>query len=484
MNTKLKNNLRESSTQKTLFFAKTSLIIYMIYTFFFGVLLFNFINYDNSFIHKYDINRFLSNDISQDRIILLENMNDASLKRINMIENAEDYIDISAFKIHNDFFANILLSTLIDAADRGVEIRMIIDGLYNLLNVNIRNKLYSLNAHPNIHLKFYEPIRLLQPWTLNNRLHDKYIIVDNRIVLIGGRNIGDKYFDENYKGRISNDRDIAIINTDLNTTDNSVIHELREYFDYVWKHQYSRPPYQKIKNIQENRFNRQLDNMRDFLAKTKVSHPELFNKSIDWLGKSISTNNISLIHNPIERFRKEPHVWYDITRLIEDAEKSVWVQSPYIIPTNDMLNYLDLDKINAKEINIITNSLASSPNFFASSGYIRHRNNIADRVNKLYEYHGNGSIHAKSFVFDNRISLVGSFNVDSRSTYLSTETMMVIDSKEFACKLKNNIQNQINQSVLVNEEKPATGLRLNTSFLKLGIVRIMSFLSSFFDYML
>ncbi len=76
-----------------------------------------------------------------------------------------------------------------------------------------------------------------------------------------------------------------------------------------------------------------------------------------------------LIHNPLERFNKEPQVWQALAQLFEGAEDSIMAQSPYIIPTEQMLKFLDPDKITANQINILTNSLTNSSNPFAGSGY-------------------------------------------------------------------------------------------------------------------
>ncbi len=83
---------------------------------------------------------------------------------------------------------------------------------------------------------------------------------------------------------------------------------------------------------------------------------------------------------------------------------------------------------------------------------MNHRKNIVDNSSKVYEFQGPGSIHAKSYVFDERISAVGSFNFDSRSVHLSTETVVIIDSEEFSEHLKGKIEKYMEQSLVVGKD--------------------------------
>src|SRR5699024_1037414 len=135
---------------------------------------------------------------------------------------------------------NLFFGALIDAADRGVEVNLLLDGLFHGLKGKFKPIIYAIKEHPNINLKFYEPFNPFKPWTLNNRMHDKYIIADNNISIIGGRNIGDKYFAPAwYKDKITNDRDIIIINSKPRDQA-SVIYQMSQYFKEIWNHKFSK----------------------------------------------------------------------------------------------------------------------------------------------------------------------------------------------------------------------------------------------------
>ena len=226
----------------------------------------------------------------------------------------------------------------------------------------------------------------------------------------------------------------------------------------------------------------------DKLEFVKKTNPEIFNNSYDWMDLSLPTKKITLIHNPIERLNKEPWCWYELVSLAEESQKSILIQSPYIISTNSMVKYLEDKDITAENIDILTNSLAVSPNPFAISGYMNHRKDIVDSNANIYEFQGPGSIHAKSCIFNNRISAVGSFNFDSRSVHLSTETMVVIDSEQFAEHLEEEIQNYIGQSLKIGKDynyipNPIVEEQ-KVSIPKKIIVNILSIIVYFFSYVI
>lgn len=470
----------------------TILKYYILYAVIFGFVIFGFQRVKKSdYLETHSVERFWGDDVCQDRVALVEERYESGLARIDLIEKAEETLDISYYTIHEGQALDIFLGCVLDAADRGVQVRFILDGVFHHLRGNMRDVIYTLSDHPNIELKFYEPLNLIKPWTWNNRLHDKFIIVDGKYAIIGGRNIGDKYFiGDDTDEHIVYDRDVVIINTDEDNVSNSVISEFKDYFSHLWEHDYSKNPVNKLTNIGKKKGEEKYQYLVNRVKKLKKSHPEVFNNSINWVEESAPANRIYLIYNPIERLNKEPWCWHYITNLAKNAKESIYVQSPYIIPTKNMLSILHVDNISVdrEQINILTNSIYSSPNPFAVSGYMNNRKRIVDFGANLYEFQGPGSTHAKSYIFDNRISAVGSFNLDSRSTFLSTESMVIIDSEDFAKNLKEEMDNYIDNSLMVGEDYsylPDSSVEEGeVSLLKSILVRILSFVVYLFQFML
>lgn len=463
---------------------------YIIYALIFGLIIFGVYRPKiGKHAENHSVSRFWGNEEGQDRVALVEERYDSGLARMDLIENAEETLDISYYTIHDGISTDIFLGSILDAADRGVKVRFLIDGVFHNLRGNLKGVIYAFSDHPNIELKLYEPINLIKPWTLNNRLHDKFIISDSEKVIIGGRNIGDKYFDpdENAKN-IVNDRDVVILNTNKDKPSNSAVSQTEDYFNLIWNSEFSKYPVSKLSSRQEKKGEEKSKYLIDNLEDKRKLMPEIFNRSIDWLEMSVSTNKITLVHNPIEGFKKEPWTWYELISLAEAAEESIFVQSPYTIPTKSMRGYWDFNKIKSKEIYMLTNSLSASPNYFASSGYKKHRKRIVDSGVNVYEFQGPGSIHAKTYIYDNRIAAIGSFNLDGRSTHLSTETMVIIDSVELVENLEKEIGQQMNNSLKVDKDYSYVENPLieegNVSFIKSIIVNVLFIVNYFFDFML
>ncbi|TCK92794.1 putative cardiolipin synthase [Natranaerovirga hydrolytica] len=463
--------------------------LYLLFVIIFGAFIFNYIN-PKTTDYEASVEKFYSEEKGTDRVVLLEDGYDALIARVNIIENAQNSIDVSYYTIHDGMTNDIFVGALIEAADRGVQVRYILDGFVNSINKDVKNTIMPLDQHPNIAIKYYEPISLIRPWTWNNILHDKYVITDNTYAIIGGRNIGDKYFlsEESYEGTLSKDRDILIVNTKVEDINSTVINDIKEYYESLFNHQFSSSPSLSNTKRKINAREQAMDKIRETYKDIKVEHTLFFDNDINWMAHSIPTNKMTLIHNPLQRLNKKPWVWMEITNLIEKANESVYVQSPYVIPTDRMLKYLNDDDININHMSIITNSIGVSPNLFAYSGYAINREKLVDYGFDVYEYQGPGSLHAKSIVIDSRVSIVGTFNIDSRSTFLSTESMIVIDSEALALELEKSILGIKNSSLLVDsnyqyidnqevEEQEA-------SWIKRSVINILKPIAKIFDYLL
>ncbi|MTI94163.1 MAG: phospholipase D family protein [Firmicutes bacterium] len=463
--------------------------IYAVYALVAGVIIFGFhqpaVNQPTEYVSA----RFFSEETGPDRVVLVEGRSQSAQARVNLIEKAQHTLDITYHAVHAGESADLFFGCIFAAADRGVQVRLLLDGLFHSLRGTNKDLLYAVIDHPNIELRLYEPLNLLQPWTANNRLHDKLLVVDKQLAMTGGRNIGDKYFLEDFDGEPVHDRDVVIVNTDMDVPTQSVVSQIGDYFDEVWEHEFTSMPSQDLTGRQRRRGQERIEELRRFVAEQRRAQPELFKPANNWLEDSVPTNKITLIHNPLQRLNKEPWVWQELAGLLVGAEESIYMQSPYVIPGGQMMRCLDVEQISAEDINILTNSVATSPNPFAMSGYTRYRPWLVDVGINLYEYQGPGSVHAKSYVFDSRLSLVGSFNIDPRSAFLSTETMVVIDSEEFAAILEEQIKHLVAEGSLAvgpdygYQDSSAVEARPVSRFKRL-LVRILSWITYPFEYML
>jgi len=357
-----------------------------------------------------------------DRARVVEENKDALDTRLSMFGEAKESIILTTFDIREGKSTDQIFSSLIAAADRGVKVRIIVDGMYGMLHMNGKDTFYAAGSHKNIEIKYYNEPNPLKPWTFNGRMHDKYIIIDDQLLLLGGRNTFD-YFIGEWKGKNRGyDREVLVYNTDYEQgADKSVIGEVKAYFESMWKKKECRTVFGKTPGSHK-------DGAEKALARMKDCYQGLSVQPVDYWETTVATKKISFLHNPTHIYGKEPYVWEELRQLMMQAEERVMIHTPYAVYSEEM--YEGMKEISEKVPNtsVILNAIAVGDNVCASSDYLRNKNRLLNTGMDFYEYMGDYSTHGKSLVIDQNISVIGSYNFDNRSTYVDTETMLVIDS--------------------------------------------------------
>jgi hypothetical protein len=160
----------------------------------------------------------------------------------------------------------------------------------------------------------------------------------------------------------------------------------------------------------------------------RQDYPLAFQKT-DWQAETIETQNITLYTNPIEAENKVPELWYALHQIMLAGEDAV-IQTPYIVCSRDMYNDLKTLCTAGKCVQIITNAVESGANPFGCADYMNQKKRILKTGVEVYEQVGDQSYHTKTILIDDDVSIVGSYNLDMRSTYLDTEMMLVIKCPE------------------------------------------------------
>lgn len=396
-----------------------------------------------------------------DRSALIETGEKGARVRLDLIESAQTSIDISYYTLTRGEYTRVFFACLLAAADRGVHVRILCDGFtrYAYEIGELRKTLRGFETHPNMEVRYYEKFNLLAPWAWQKRLHDKLIIVDGKLALIGGRNIGDKYFmQDEYQQRFVNDRDALIYHEG---TETSVIGDMQHYYNQLWEYKHTKVHRKRITKGQIARAEVSNQKAREHYRTVKGEHPELF-QPVDWMKRTYPTKSTQFTHNPLGRKKKDPWTLKALLYLASQAQSSIFVQSPYIIPTRSMRTLIGEHDIAMELVSILTNAKRASPNPIAMGGYYNHREQIVDTVSQVHEYQGPDSIHGKSYIFDEEISVIGTFNLDSRSSYINTESMLIIESERFASNLGDAIQDYMDTSVLVQEDYSYGGVAKDT----------------------
>lgn len=374
-------------------------------------------------------------EASGDRAFVVEDNGEALAERIRLIEQAEEKIILSTFDFRADTAGKQVIAALMEAARREVPVEILVDGFNFLIQMKGNPYFYALEQMENITIKVYNPINLLTPWKGMSRLHDKYLIADESVYLLGGRNTFD-YFLGNQEGHKNYDRDVLVYNTGGGEAS---VYQILDYFETVWNQKECKlwkvggwlTDTHVVKEKEEE--------LAEIYAGMKKEHADWFMPQ-DYEAKTFPVDGIMLLSNPTQLYSKEPWVFYGLGKLMESADRKVLVHTPYIM-CNDMM-YDTFRNICQGEISItiMTNSVKNNGNAFGAVDYALHKEELLDTGIDILEYEGGISYHGKSIVIDDDIAVIGSFNMDMKSVYQDTEMMLVIKSKELTAQLRENLE--------------------------------------------
>lgn len=367
---------------------------------------------------------------------VIEDNAQALLERVRLIEGAKERIILSTFDFHSDESGKIILGALLRAADRDVEISVLVDGSFYWLHMEWNPYFYALSSHENVTLKVYNLANPLVPWRSMGRLHDKYLIADDAAYLLGGRNTYDYFLGDTADYR-NYDRDV-LVRCGEGQTDCSLV-QLEAYFNSIWEYDQTKTVHDEASLAGRTcvkRARRELDAAYD--AYRDIQGSALTDASL--FTRTYPVSRIAFISNPIHTGVKEPYAWHALMTLMSQAEERVKIHTPYIICNEMMYDSLNALCDAVPHVTLMTNSAANNGNPFGASDYDAYKDRILATGLSVWEYEGGCSYHGKSMVIDDDIAIVGSFNLDMRSVYLDTELMVVIQSKEVCGQLTENME--------------------------------------------
>ena len=366
-------------------------------------------------------------------------------------------LDLQYYMWHDDMVGHLLANDVYQAAERGVRVRLLLD---DMNAAGLDAQMMALDTHPNIEIRLYNPFRnreglwrllemVQRAFSINYRMHNKAWIADGRVAIVGGRNIGEEYFDARPD---VNFRDLDLLLAGPVAADASRI------FDTFWNSQEVVP----ISALQHNT----KQQMKNFIDQAKLEARE--QEAVPYLQRvrarlddSYLSNRLALhwtsqVHirsdPPSKRRDADPRDWL-VTHLAQELgsarHKSLLI-SPYFVPGAAGTKALIGQVKNGVQVGIITNSLAANDVAAVHSGYMHYRRPLLAGGVQLYELKSHGhsgrastfgssgaSLHTKAFVVDDRRGFVGSFNLDPRSAYLNTEMGVLFDDPVLAARLRS-----------------------------------------------
>lgn len=364
----------------------------------------------------------------KERAQLMPTNESSFCRRLKLVEDAQESIDFMVYFASQSAYSDYFYTALVRAAERGVKVRIIQDGkmgkLDGYLSDGIANIIYN---HNNIELYYFNKINIFDPAGLATIMHDKVLIVDGDKMIVGGANMGTSAYLYNY--------DMEVLVT--NSGEDGSVGQAQRYFR---------------KMLNSDLTKREKRKNRDFSAKSKYEskYLDFYQKSefaqieIDYGDLGVPVDKITYLSNPISSTKKAPIIMQAMYNLMESSKKSVLI-TPYTLLENDKINRLRRAAARNEQFTLITNSLYNSANV-GFADYYYNRDKYLNCNITLLEFQQKYQLHAKVATFDDRYSVVGSFNFDERSAHVDTESVLIIDSEGFNAVLTE----YINETFIAN----------------------------------
>ena len=366
---------------------------------------------------------------------------DAYAVRALSAHHAGRSLDLQYYIWHDDFTGRLLDYELLRAADRGVRVRMLLDDL----NAHDRNStLATLDAHPNIEVRMFNPTRnrkdplmravemLMRPVATNRRMHNKAWIADGRIAVVGGRNIGDEYFSAAAETNFV-DLDALLVGP--------AVAQAEAIFDDFWNGS-AAIPLVALKRARPQAL-AQLRGQAATAEEMVRDHPYIRRvRASSGMAEFLSgaalhwPDRLQVLSDPADKVAGGDEARWLVRPLANEmlrANRSFEVISPYFVPGERGLQALRGLRARGVDVEVLTNSLAATDVLAVHSGYAPYRKPLLEAGVDLFELKPRGardsslfgssgaSLHTKAFAVDGETGFIGSFNVDPRSISLNTE---------------------------------------------------------------
>jgi len=382
--------------------------------------------------------------------------------RIELAHAAKRTLDVQYYIWRDDLTGTLLLEALHEAADRGVRVRVLLDD--NGVASSLDRTLAALDAHPNIEVRLFNPFVIRRPKLLgfitdfsraNRRMHNKSFTADSSATIVGGRNIGDEYFDAT-DGVVFADLDVLAVGPIASDVSND--------FDRYWASASAYPVDRILPAAKPDEL--------DLLARraqairrdpNAVAYMNAIRDTPDvrqLLGGTLPfewARAVMVSDDPAKGLGKAPKdakILAQLKAILGDPSHELDLVSPYFVPGADGTAYFAGLAKSGVTVRVLTNSLEATDVKAVHAGYERRRPALLSAGVDLYEtkrqpaargkreeatgpFGSSGSsLHAKTFAVDGERVFVGSLNFDPRSANLNTELGFVIDSPALAKRIE------------------------------------------------
>jgi putative cardiolipin synthase len=390
----------------------------------------------------------------------MERGEQALIARAWLADHAQHSIDVQYFIWSTDNVGIIAAEALLRAADRGVRVRIIVDDI--LIDASA-SSLLALDKHSNIEIRIYNPKRaanFLNPLTsfrgINQRMHNKLLVVDGLVAITGGRNVADEYYDFDHEYNFR-DRDALLVG--------DVVGKMEASFGLYWQSDLS----VSVEELHGDRLTgAEIQDVYRKLhgyAKSPANFAPAVRAAIDDVAAAFPRLAAAMRWGAVDYLSDRPGkndnrltlegggiTTAALARLVEGAKQRIVIQSPYLVLSDKAKELFRRTKARGVRVRISTNSLSSTDNLQVAAGYRNQRDEMLKMGLEIYEFRpdpreqldlmrrfqpGKGKrpvfgLHAKTMVVDSKTVFIGTFNLDPRSENLNTEVGVVIHDETVA----------------------------------------------------
>ncbi len=382
---------------------------------------------------------------------------DALSARLLLAARAERSIDLQYYLIKNDTVGRALLKALLDAADRGVRVRLLLDDIFTS---GYDSGMAALDSHPNFEIRIFNPFnrgaagRTLGAATsfrrVNRRMHNKTFTVDSQITIIGGRNIADEYFGAREDAQFG---DLDVIGIGPVVSDVSVM------FDSYWNHETALPVLAFTKPLDDaggtlDKLRVSLNESAERIKETRYAEAVLDRvmEQVEADTSAFTWASYSLVYDSPDKgvsskAKSAGSVLTPLADSLRAAAREVLIVSPYFVPRKSGIEAFSNMQRRGVDVTIVTNSLAANNQFTVHGGYAPSRKPLLKNGVQIFEVrpdaevlgteyvdsdNGRATLHTKAFIVDRERVFIGSFNFDPRSANINTEMGVIINDANLA----------------------------------------------------
>jgi putative cardiolipin synthase len=402
--------------------------------------------------------------------VLLNDGKNALDWRLTAIDSAVDSIDLQTFLWDFDTAGSIVLDRLVSAADRGVVVKILVDDTFLITEDRM---LVALAEHPKIEYRIFNPFKhrasgfvsrqffnLNEFHRLDHRMHNKAMIVDNRIAIVGGRNLADEYFGLHSE---ANFRDLELL------AGGPIVREISASFDDYFNDDWSLPV-DTVTHIKPNYVD--LDAARhvrdpggyEYEEKSEEARRHFWETAVReaFSGDALLLVDKPPVKNPAAKESEPVQLARRLIELFDKAEEEILIISAYLIPSIDLEGAIERAVQRGVDVRILTNSIRSNNHLAAHSAYRKHINELLADGAQLHEVRIDArdrhfymfpptdkkslALHAKALVIDKDKVFIGSANLDPRSLRLNTEMGLLVYSEALNAELRLMLERDFSQA--------------------------------------